>query len=116
MDRSADNDIIILDRAGEMAIDDELEGYLDRLAGVLGHAERRAGLVDYCRGLMLPIKRKSVEPLAAHVDPLHVQAKHQSLHHFVAKSAWLDAAVLTEVRSIVEPALGHERGIGRVGR
>jgi SRSO17 transposase len=59
---------------------------------------------------MLPIKRKSVEPLAAHIDPLHVQAKHQSLHHFVAKSAWSDAAVLREVRAVVEPALGLEQG------
>lgn len=71
-----------------MAIDDELEIYLERLAGVLGHADRRAGLMDYCRGLMLPIKRKSIEPLAASMDPLRVRAKHQSLHHFVAKSAW----------------------------
>jgi SRSO17 transposase len=110
MDRSADNAIIILERSGEMALDDELELYLDRLAGVLGHADRRIGLVDYCRGLMLPIKRKSIEPLAAHVDPLHVQAKHQSLHHFVAKSAWSDDAVLTEVRSIIEPVLGTESG------
>lgn len=93
-----------------MAIDDELEVYLERLAGVLGHADRRVGLRDYCRGLMLPIKRKSIEPLAAHVDPLHVQAKHQSLHHFVAQSAWSDTAVLSEVRSIVEPVLGLERG------
>lgn len=93
-----------------MGIDEELEDYLDRLASVLGHADRRAGLMDYCRGLMLPIKRKSVEPLAAHVDPLHVQAKHQSLHHFVAKSAWSDAAVLGEVRALVEPALKLERG------
>jgi SRSO17 transposase len=110
MDRNADNAIIILGRSGEMAIDDELDGYLDRLAGVLGHADRRAGLMDYCRGLMLPIKRKSIEPLAAHVDPLHVQAKHQSLHHFVAKSAWSDEAVLAEVRSIIEPVLGTESG------
>jgi len=93
-----------------MRIDEELERYLERLAGVLGHADRRAGLLDYCRGLMLPIKRKSVEPLAAHLDPLHVQAKHQSLHHFVAKSAWSDAAVLREVRAVVEPALGLDRG------
>jgi SRSO17 transposase len=76
MDRDADNAIIILEMGGEMAIDDELEGYLERLAGVLGHADRRTGLLDYCRGLMLPIKRKSIEPLAAHVDPLHVQVKH----------------------------------------
>lgn len=92
-----------------MAIDNELECYLERLAGVLGRADRRTGLMDYCRGLMLPIKRKSVEPLAASVDPLHVQAKHQSLHHFVAKSAWSDAAVLKEIRAVVEPALGLER-------
>ena len=93
-----------------MEIEDELERYLDRLAGVLGHADRRVGLMDYCRGLMLPIKRKSVEPLAAHVDPLHVQAKHQSLHHFVAKSAWSDEAVLREVRAVVEPVLNFDRG------
>lgn len=93
-----------------MGIDEELDGYLDRLAGVLGHADRRTGLMDYCRALMLPIKRKSVEPLAAHMDPLHVQAKHQSLHHFVAQSAWSDAAVLREVRAVVEPVLGLENG------
>lgn len=93
-----------------MGIDEELERYLERLASVLGHADRRAGLMDYCRGLMLPIKRKSVEPLAAHVDPLHVQAKHQSLHHFVAKSAWSDVSVLGEVRAIVEPVLQLEHG------
>ena len=68
----------------------------ERLAGVLVHADRQGGLKDYCRGLMLPIKRKSVEPL-------HVQAKHQSLHHIVAKSAWSDAAVLGEVRVMVDP-------------
>jgi SRSO17 transposase len=93
-----------------MRIDKELDCYLERLADVLGHADRRSGLKDYCRGLMLPIKRKSVEPLAAHVDPLHVQAKHQSLHHFVAKSAWSDTAVLREVRAVVEPVLGLEQG------
>jgi len=46
-----------------MAIDDELEWYLERLAGVLGHADRRVGLMDSCRGLMRPIKRKSIRPL-----------------------------------------------------
>ena len=65
--------------------------------------------MDYCRGLMLPIRRKSVEPLAASMDPLHVRAKHQSLHHFVAQSGWSDSVVLREVRAIVGPALGLER-------
>jgi SRSO17 transposase len=91
-----------------MAIDDALELYLERLSRVLGHADRRLGLKDYCRGLMLPLERKSIEPMAAHLDPWHVQAKHQSLHHFVAQSAWSDEAVLAEVRSIIEPVLGTQ--------
>ena len=62
----------------------EFERYIDRLCEVLGHQDRHAGFADYSRGLMLPIERKSVEPLAAHTDPLHVSAKHQSLHHLVA--------------------------------
>ena len=92
-------------------MDAELEGYLDRLAGVLGHANRRSGLRDYCRALMLPIPRESVEPMAACLDPEHVQAKHQALHHFVAKSAWSDEALLREVRAVVQPVLGLEQGV-----
>ena len=65
---------------------------------------------DYCQGLMLPIARKSVEPLAAHTDPMRVGAKHQSLHHFVAKSTWSDFAVLEAVREWVQPALSCETG------
>src|SRR6266481_1418308 len=64
-----------------------------------------AGFADYSRGLMLPIERKSVEPLAAHTDPLHVSAKHQSLHHLVAQSEWSDRAVLACVRDWVMPML-----------
>ena len=88
----------------------EFDEYLEHLCGALGHADRNAGLMDYCRGLMLPIERKSVEPLAAHTDPLHVQSKHQSLHHFVADSDWSDKAVLGEIREWVVPALGVEDG------
>jgi SRSO17 transposase len=35
---------------------------------------------------MLPLTRKSVEPMTASVDPLHASARHQALHHFVAKA------------------------------
>ncbi len=93
-----------------MELVDEFDEYLEHLCGALGHADRNAGLMDYCRGLMLPIERKSVEPLAAHTDPLHVQSKHQSLHHFVADSDWSDKAVLGEIRDWVVPALGVEDG------
>ena|SRR2546426_7030493 len=56
----------------------EFERYIKELCEALGHRDRHGGFADYSRGLMLPIERKSVEPLAAHTDPLHVSAKHQS--------------------------------------
>lgn len=88
----------------------ELDIYLERLCGALGHMDRRISLKDYCQGLMLPIARKSVEPLAAHINPTQVRAKHQSLHHFVAKSAWSDTAVLASVCDQVKPLLAADTG------
>ena len=66
---------------------DEFDAYLNHLAQALGHADRHGGFKGYCSGLVLPLSSsKSVEPMAAHVDPLHASAKHQSLRHSVAKA------------------------------
>jgi len=62
-------------------------------------------------GLMLPLSRKSVEPMAARIDPLRVSARHQALHHFVAASRWSDEAVLQRVREWVTPLLGTDGGV-----
>src|SRR3712207_2630895 len=72
--------------------------YLDEIAAVLGHARRAAAARAHCTGLLLPGARKSVEPMAARIEPGRVQARHQSLHHVVAKAGWDDAAVLAAVR------------------
>lgn len=88
----------------------EFDRYMEHLCEALGHADRRAGFVDYSRALMLPIERKSVEPLAACADPYHVSAKHQSLHHLVAQSAWSDEAVLARVEQWVRSGLRLEEG------
>ena len=85
----------------------EYERYMKYVCEALGHQDRHVGFSDYSRGLMLPIERKSVEPLAAHIDPLHVSAKHQSLHHVVADSEWSDVAVLGRVREWVISQLGR---------
>jgi hypothetical protein len=39
--------------------------YVEQLGTALGHADRREPLHDYCLGLLMPIERKSVEPMAA---------------------------------------------------
>lgn len=79
--------------------------FVERLAAALGHADRVAPMKAYCTGLMLPGDRKSVEPMAARVDPGRVRAAHQSLHHFVAKADWADAAVMEAMRDLVLPVL-----------
>jgi SRSO17 transposase len=85
----------------------EFDRYMAHLCEALSYASRHEHLIDYCSGLMLPIERKSVEPLAAQADPLNVRAKHQALHHFVANARWSDPAMLERVRAYVEPHLGQ---------
>src|SRR5690349_7109472 len=82
-----------------------LAAYLDAITEGLGHASRAASAQAYCTGLLLPGERKSIEPMAARLDPAHVQAKHQSLHHVVAQADWDDAAMLAAVRAEVLPAI-----------
>src|SRR3972149_515788 len=82
--------------------------YVDRLAAVLGHRDRHAPLRAYVTGLCLPGGRKSIEPMAARVDPRHVQSRHQSMHHFVADAPWDAAAVLRVARDwVLAPMARH---------
>src|SRR5207244_4021957 len=75
------------------------------LTPALGHQDRHGPVRAYVTGLCLPGERKSIEPMAARVDPRHVRARHQSMHHFVANAAWDDAAVLRVARETVLAAL-----------
>lgn len=74
------------------------DSYLDCLTEAVGHADRRGPLEAYLTGLLLPGERKSVEPMAAKVEPRQVSRAHQSMHHFVANAAWDDRAVLAVAR------------------
>src|SRR5690349_14916411 len=88
-----------------MPAEQRLQDYLSRLTTVLGHADRHERPVGYCTGLLLPGERKSVEPMAARLDPANVPRLHQALHHFVATAAWSDADLLAAVREQVLPEL-----------
>jgi SRSO17 transposase len=79
--------------------------YVERLTTALGHRDRHGPLRAYVTGLCLAGDRKSIEPMAARVDPRHVRARHQSMHHFVANAAWDDVAVLRAARETVLAAL-----------
>jgi len=85
--------------------------FVDQLAAVIGHADRVQPMRDYCTGLLLPGERKSVEPMAARIEPRNVRSKHQSMHHFIAEAPWSDAAVLTRVYHYALPALCAHGGV-----
>ena len=53
------------------------ESYVKDLCRAVRHADRAAPLRQYCLGLMLPGDRKSVEPMAARIEPGRMQAAHQ---------------------------------------
>ena len=88
----------------------EFEAYMAHLSDGLGHRDRHAGLRGYCSGLMLPLARKSVEPMAAYLEPMHTRSKHQSLHHFVADAAWSDEQMLLRACQWVFPRMDFAGG------
>jgi len=85
-----------------------LERYFEKLEAVIGHADRAAPLRAYVKGLLLPGERKSIEPMAAKIDPRRVQARHQSMHHFVASAPWDEREVMRVARDYaLEPLERH---------
>jgi hypothetical protein len=81
------------------------ERYVEEIAVIVDHADRRKPLEAYLTGLLLPGERKSVKPMAALIEPSHVLARHQSMHHFVANADWDDAVVLRVARNYALDAM-----------
>ena len=91
---------------------ERFEAYLERLSVAVGHADRREPLRAYLTGLLLPGERKSVEPMAAKLDPLRVRARHQSLHHFVATAPWSELELLRVARDYALSSFERHAPIG----
>jgi SRSO17 transposase len=100
-----------MDGGSSEGSDARFVAYVEALGMVLGHADRHQPMHDYCLGLLMPIERKSVEPMAAVTAPAQVAAKHQSLLHFVGNAPWSDAAMLAKVGELVLPAIERSGAI-----
>lgn len=87
------------------SLESRFEAYGEVIGAALGHADRRLPARWYLRGLMLPGGRKSVEPMAARVQPHNVRSAHQSMHHLVADADWSDQGLLAAVTAQVLPSL-----------
>lgn len=73
-----------------------LETFLEDLGDLLGDKRRKASFATYALGLLGEGERKSVEPIAARAvggATDEVEAAHQRLLHFLARSEWDDRAV-----------------------
>jgi SRSO17 transposase len=79
--------------------------YIEGLAEAAGHADRHAPLKNYCKGLLLPGERKSIEPMAARLAGDNVGRMHQSLHHLIADAPWNDQEMLEQVWQRVLPSM-----------
>lgn len=90
----------------------EFEEYVKRLGRVVGDKRRKSSLEGYCLGLIVPTHngRKSVEPMAAQVQPGKVDAKRQSMTHFVGQAQWSDEAVMKEAWDYMQEKLGQRSG------
>jgi len=85
--------------------------YLERLTAAVGHADRHEPLRVYLEGLLLPGERKSVEPMAARIDPRNVRSRHQSMHHFVATAPWDAQEIMKAARDYALDEFAYHGGI-----
>jgi SRSO17 transposase len=87
------------------SLEGRFERYCEAMVTTLAHADRAQPGRWYLKGLVLPGGRKSVEPMAARVQPGNVRSAHQSMHHLVADADWSDTALLAAVADEVLPSL-----------
>ena len=87
---------------GVAALHDELLAYHAAFAAHCCRAEQRHWALKYTEGQLLPLERKSIEPLADALGGGNVQAMQQ----FIGVGAWDDAAVLATHQQLVAETLG----------
>ena len=85
--------------------------YLKKLCSHIGHTDRQKPLKAYIKGLCLSGQRKSIEPMAARMDPYHVPSMHQSMHHFVSSAPWDETEILRVARKHVLREMRKHGGI-----
>ncbi len=88
-----------------MSLEARFEKYCDAMVATMQHADREQPGHWYLKALVLPGGRKSVEPMAARVQPQRVRSAHQSMHHLVAEADWSDEALLAATAKEVLPKL-----------
>lgn len=74
---------------------DPIDEFLSTVEPLFPHPAQRRNLTHYLVGLLSPLERKSVEPIAGLISPDAIDKTQGALLHFVSYSAWQDAPVRT---------------------
>jgi SRSO17 transposase len=90
-----------------VALADELVEYHAAFADLYSRKEQAHWGYKYLQGLMLPIERKSIEPMALALDGGDVQAMQQ----FIGQGQWQDEALLQQHWRLVDATLGEADGV-----
>jgi len=84
------------------ALHDELLEYHTAFAPLFRREEQRRWALKYVEGQLLPLERKSIEPMAEALVGGNVQAMQQ----FISSGVWDDDAVLAKQQELVAATLG----------
>ena len=89
------------------ALADALVEYHAAFADLYYRKEQAHWGLKYLQGLMLPLERKSIEPMALALEGGDVQAMQQ----FIGQGQWQDAALLLQHWRLVDATLGEADGV-----
>ena len=85
----------------------ELEEYHAQFADCFFRQEPRDNFFQYMVGQMSQLERKSIEPIALHVE----DAKVRAMQHFISDVVWDDARILSRHHGMVAEDLGDAEGV-----
>lgn len=86
---------------------DELIAYHSEFAPLFYRKEQAHWSLKYLQGLMLPIERKSIQPMALALEGGNIQA----LQQFISDGRWKDEVVLSHHWTLVGQSLGQDDGV-----
>jgi SRSO17 transposase len=89
------------------ALAQELMDYHQQFADQYYRVEQAHWGYKYLQGLMLPIERKSIQPMALALEGGNVQAMQQ----FIGQGMWEDEKLLEKHRQVVDETLGEADGV-----
>jgi SRSO17 transposase len=89
------------------ALAEELMDFHETFAELYYRVEQAHWGYKYLQGLMLPIERKSIQPMALGLEGGNVQAMQQ----FIGQGMWEDEKLLEKHRQLVDETLGEADGV-----